>query len=665
MNKVVSTVAFVCVLCVSLFSVAVPVGTGIHFDGSTAFKLESDGIELNARKFTVSLRVKVCDPAKNQMFLSMGPPDKDFSLYLYKNRVRMLVQTGKDSYRYASVPVPAADVWTHYAGTYDGEFIRIYRDGILQDEKKAPFKKCFFSRKFVLGAYCGGYERILEGAADDICLWNRVLSEEELKAVFKDEPDEDEMLAHWSLDGCTDEGIMSVGENNFLLRKYHPFNVNLINEKYSGFRGIWYYNEKSGDEYVYKYSGGLGTYCAKHRPMAWYAEEVDKTFFCYGGTDENNSTLLHMVSFYDHESGTVARPTLLLDKKTTDAHDNPVINLDDKGYIWIFSSSHGTERPSFICRSVKPYDIDKFQLMWQGNYSYPQPMYYSGRGFMLMHTWYQPGRGMFLMTSNPDGTEWSSRKKISYIERGHYQVSNIWQGRKTGTAFNMHPKKKGLNWRTNLYYMESDDFGKTWRTAGGRMLDIPLSKADCPALVAEYESKGRNVYMKDIQFDSQGNPLILVVTSKGYQAGPENGPREWIVHHWNGKNWEALETGIQSGNNYDTGSIYVESDTVWRIIGPTRLGPQPYNPGGEISMWLTRDAGRKWEEVHRMTNNSERNHTYVREPVNAHPDFYGFWSDGHGRKPSKSLLYFCNKSGDVFCLPIMMSGDFVRPEPVE
>ena len=39
-----------------------------------------------------------------------------------------------------------------------------------------------------------------------------------------------------------------------------------LNRKAKGFKGIWYGCQPTGDEYVYKYSGGLGTYCAKHRP---------------------------------------------------------------------------------------------------------------------------------------------------------------------------------------------------------------------------------------------------------------------------------------------------------------------------------------------------------------------------------------------------------------
>jgi len=443
-----------------------------------------------------------------------------------------------------------------------------------------------------------------------------------------------------------------------------PLPATLLNRKAGGFRGIWYFNQPSKDEYVYKYSGGLGTYCAKHIPFAWYAPKVNKTFFCYGGTDEANSTLLHMVSYYDHATGKVARPTLLLDKKTDDAHDNPVINLDDKGYVWIFSSSHGRGRPSYISRSVEPYDIDRFQLVWTGNFSYPQPMYYPGRGFLFVHTWYVKGRGNYVMTSNPEGTQWGARSQAAYFEDGHYEISGTWQERKTGVAFDMHPKGKGLNWRTNLYYMETDDFGQTWKNVQGETLATPLTNKVNAVGVLEYESRKRNVYLKDIQFDSHGRPIILFVLSKGYESGPANGPREWRTVRWTGDRWEERFTGIVSDNNYDSGPLYVESDTTWRIIAPTQPGPQPYNPGGEIVMWLSEDAGATWRMARQITRNSAMNHTFVRRPVDARPDFYGFWADGHGRKPSESHLYFCNRDGDVFRLPQTMSGGFASPEPV-
>ena len=57
----------------------------------------------------------------------------------------------------------------------------------------------------------------------------------------------------------------------------------LSNTKVNGYKGIWFgLNQKY--EHGDKYSGALGTYTAKHVPMAIYSPLVDKTFFVYGGT---------------------------------------------------------------------------------------------------------------------------------------------------------------------------------------------------------------------------------------------------------------------------------------------------------------------------------------------------------------------------------------------
>jgi hypothetical protein len=446
-----------------------------------------------------------------------------------------------------------------------------------------------------------------------------------------------------------------------------------INGKETGYRGIWYMNQPSGDEYVYKYSGGLGTYCAKHKPFAVYCDEVKKTFFCYGGTTkDSNRKLLHMVSYFDHKTQMVPRPTILLDKKTSDAHDNPVVSVDDKGYIWIFSTSHGTSRPSYIHKSVKPYDINKFELIkptkiengskvLMKNFSYMQPWQIKGKGFICFFTRYNypVARTICFMTSS-DGVEWSKWNRIAAIDKGHYQISTA-DDDKAGTAFNFHPEHKGLNWRTNLYYIETTDFGKTWQNAGGNKLILPLRDIKNSALVCDYQAQGLNVYLKDIRFDEKAMPVILFITSKGYESGPKNNPRTWTTARWTGGDWQIREVCV-SDNNYDMGSLYVEADGTWRIIAPTQTGPQPYNPGGEMAMWVSKNQGKKWKKVRQLTENSPYNHTYARRAVNAHPDFYALWADGHGRKPSQSALYFCDKMGNVRMLPREMTDEFTEPE---
>lgn len=444
----------------------------------------------------------------------------------------------------------------------------------------------------------------------------------------------------------------------------------LINKKADGYQGIWYMNQPLDNEYKYKYSGGMGTYCAKHKSFAVYRPEVNKTFFCYGGTDGENSTLFHMVSYFDHATGEVPKPTLLLDKRTIDAHDNPVISMDDDGYIYIFSTSHGTARPSYIHKSKKPYDIEEFvplsptkqedgQPVPMENFSYMQTWHVPSSGFLNFFTRYKyPADRTICFMSSKDGETWSEWQRIAAIKKGHYQSSAVGKA-VAGTMFNFHPdtkEKNGLNWRTNLYYVETRDNGKTWQTADGTPLKLPLTEIENPALIHDYYNEDLNVYLKDIIYDKDDRPVLLYITSKGFESGPQNNPRTWRTARWTGSEWEIRDV-TTSDNNYDMGSLYIEEDGSWKIIGPTETGPQPFNPGGEMAMWESKNKGESWKMVKQLTKDSPYNHTYARRPVNAHPDVYAFWADGHGRQPSESRLYFCNKDGEVFMLPQKMAGE--------
>ena len=176
-----------------------------------------------------------------------------------------------------------------------------------------------------------------------------------------------------------------------------------LNKKDTGFRGIWYYSKYTDEPgiYNYHYAGGLGTYCTRHRPMAIYCSEVDKTFFCYGGTSAlSDRRLWHMAAEYDHSAGQVSMPTLVVDKQTGDAHDNPTMSVDGDGYVWIFSTSHGTGPISYIHKSKVPYNIDEFELVESTkidandnivpftNFSYLQPWSDGANGFGAFLTIY-------------------------------------------------------------------------------------------------------------------------------------------------------------------------------------------------------------------------------------------------------------------------------------
>ena len=423
-----------------------------------------------------------------------------------------------------------------------------------------------------------------------------------------------------------------------------------------GYRGIWYQIRSGGE---IKYSGGFATYPQQIRPFAIYRKEVNKTFFCYGGTDEKNSTLLHMVSYFDHATGTVPRPRILLDKKTTDAHDNPAMAIDDRGYIWIFSNTHGPEKRSIISRSSEPYAIDKFDRVATTSFSYGMPWFIPGSGFLFIHNRYSDGRAIAFQTST-DGYAWSEPALVAQMKVGHYEIS-LARGKSVIVAFNYHPH--GLDTRTNLYYVQTTDFGKTWRTIDGAALKTPLKDVLNPALVHDYESEKKLVYLKDIQFDARGNPVILYLTSGGHLPGESSGTRQWTIAHWSDHEWR-LRPAFTSDHNYDFGQLSIEEGGTWRIIAPTDPGPQPGMTGGDVVMWTSRDEGGTWTKLKTLTAGlSEFNHTYVRQPIDARDDFYAFWADGDPRQRSESRLYFTNKTGDaVWRLPPHMTTGTAKPE---
>ncbi|MBM4016915.1 MAG: hypothetical protein FJ288_01090 [Planctomycetes bacterium] len=424
-----------------------------------------------------------------------------------------------------------------------------------------------------------------------------------------------------------------------------------------GYHGIWFtlgQRSEHGD----KYSGGLGTYTADHIPTAIHVPEVNKTFFVYGGTVPGQRHLLAMISYYDHARGVVPRPVIVHDKQgVDDPHDNPSLALDDRGHLWVFVSGRANLRPGFKYRSVEPHAIDRFEQVASATMAYPQPWFVPGQGFLHCFTKYTRGRELYWETS-ADGRTWSEAKKLAGFG-GHYQVTNVRQGALV-TAFNWHPGGN-VDKRTNLYFLRTDDLGRTWKTASGQAAAAPLAEVGNAALVRDYAAEGRLVYINDIQFDREGRPVIFYITSGGYKPGPEAGPREWTIARWDGRAWQ-FHPVATSDHNYDMGSLYVEDDA-WRIIGPSGPGPQPWGTGGEMALWISTDSGAAWRKVRDLTARSQFNHSYARRPVRAHPDFYAFWADGNPNEFSPSRLYFTNRAGDhVWRLPAAMTEEFSRPE---
>lgn len=641
-----------------------PPTSGVAFDGTGAHAVVADAASFDLDAFSIATWVNLRQTSGSQVFVNRGTAGELFTLYLFDGRIRMLVEYADGQYAHANVPAPPANRWVHYLGTYDGEQICLYVDGQQVSTTAAPGRMPRRNAPLYLGALSPS-NRHLDGQLEDIRIWNRALSAQQAAAVARGETSDSltaGLVAHWQhagLDGQTWKAAFSAGP----VAAYRPGTdgqATIADQKHPGYQGIWF-TLGQFSEFGDKYSGGLGTYTANHVPLAIYAPEVDKTFFVYGGSRGGERYLLAMASYYDHRTGLVPQPTIVHDKQgVDDPHDNPSLAIDEQGHLWVFISGRGRLRPGFIYRSQQPYSTEAFEQVYSGEFTYPQAWWIQGKGFFHLHTKYTRGRELYFETS-ADGRTWSDPVKLAGMQ-GHYQVSNPF-GERIITAFMRHPGGS-VDRRTDLYFAETRDLGRSWQTVDGAPLELPLEDPTTPALIRNYEADGRLVYINDIQLDADGNPVIFYVTSAHHQPGPSGEPRFQTIVRWDGQAWQFTEV-TRTTHNYDVGSLHIEGAR-WRIFAPAEPGPQHWGAGGEVAIWSSNDQGESWTKERDVTRNSPTNHHYVRRPVNAHDDFYAFWADGNPDELSRSYLYFANKQGDrVWRLPYRMDQAFARPEPLD
>ena len=451
-------------------------------------------------------------------------------------------------------------------------------------------------------------------------------------------------------------------------------------ETVDGYRGIWFDLGQATD-YGSKYCGGLGTYTMKHIPMAIYSQEADKTFFVYGGTTkEKEKRLLCMIGCYDHSTGMLQKPRIVMNKYeeqggVNDPHDDPTVQIDKDGYLWVFVSGRSTKRDGRVYKSMRPYDITAFEKISEFEMAYPQIMYSAEKGFFFFFTKYTGTRRLYYKSS-VDGLDWTETAaptkgladiKAGKSKSGHYQISNIC-GNKLCTAFNRHINGD-VDTRTNIYYVQSTDWGQTWTTVDGKAVTTPVTERAPDCMVRDYENytadgvTGRNCYIKDLNFDIYGNPIILYVLSLNHKTGPEGGEREWHVLHWDGQKWnETMFT--KSTHCYDSGSLWVDGNT-WTIIAPTTPSSDTalyWGAGGEIQEWKSTDNGKTWTMTKQMTSDSGTNHTYVRRPFYADDGFWAYWADGRTDRFTRSNLYFSTKEGKIYRMPYDMTDEWQKPE---
>jgi hypothetical protein len=115
-------------------------------------------------------------------------PDGELALRIVDDDYEFMAWNGTDHMASAQVPPGDVDNWHHLAGVYDGETYRLYRDGELivvhpdafaPERVEAPWAIGGRSATMPLG------DRPFAGLIDDVRIYGRALSDEEVRALFR------------------------------------------------------------------------------------------------------------------------------------------------------------------------------------------------------------------------------------------------------------------------------------------------------------------------------------------------------------------------------------------------------------------------------------------------------------------------------------------------
>ncbi|MBK9016553.1 MAG: LamG domain-containing protein [Saprospiraceae bacterium] len=105
---------------------------------------------------------------------------------------RLVTSTGLHEYVAPNFTV-VPQVWQHFAWVFDGSQVRLYVDGLLKGSKVASGTFTATNKPFTIGkCLLGGFDFVFGGRADEVSLWNKALTEQEIQDLMDNELNGDE-----------------------------------------------------------------------------------------------------------------------------------------------------------------------------------------------------------------------------------------------------------------------------------------------------------------------------------------------------------------------------------------------------------------------------------------------------------------------------------------
>ncbi len=179
----------------------------VEIDGNTNYRFSD--------QFTIEawIRTKSQIPNNYEGFLSYATFNEDdesgsgFGFVFFATGWRFYLSTADEIVYGSDMPSASApkDQWTHLAATYNGDIIKLYRNGILVDSKNTSgnVRWSEIPSKLTIGSFTkDGITKNFNGNIDEVRLWNYPLSQTTIKSnLFNNYTGSDSgLVGYWKID---------------------------------------------------------------------------------------------------------------------------------------------------------------------------------------------------------------------------------------------------------------------------------------------------------------------------------------------------------------------------------------------------------------------------------------------------------------------------------
>lgn len=153
-----------------------------------AFHGPQDGIQLAnprhlnfAGKITLAAWVRPGDRKQDyRNIVSHGLGPRETMLRIAQGGYQVGTWDGKMHYATSKIPAGDLDQWVHLAGTYDGAAWKLYRNGRLIQTTQDPVGAVEVEGDWTIGCHQKGFDRCFGGDIDDVRIYQRALSADEV-----------------------------------------------------------------------------------------------------------------------------------------------------------------------------------------------------------------------------------------------------------------------------------------------------------------------------------------------------------------------------------------------------------------------------------------------------------------------------------------------------